>query len=77
MISVPVRDALTARCILERAEEGEGSPKIRELAKRLFNSIFERLTPDQRTEYEKLVAQARTDELDSLIAGTASLHGPH
>ena len=57
-----VRDALLARCILERSKDGEGNQKIHEAAQLLFDSLFGRLTPDQRDEYERFIERAWIEE---------------
>ena len=57
-----VRDALLARCILERSKDGEDNQKIHEAAQLLFDWLFGRLTPDQRDAYERFIERAWIEE---------------
>ncbi len=60
-ISAIVHDALLARCIMERAK-GNGTLNICDAAERLFESLWDRLTPDERREYEAIVDRARIED---------------
>lgn len=75
-MSVMVRDTLIARCILEYADR-EGNKRTYELANSLFNSLFEKLTPDQRNEYDRVVAEARAERVEKFVAEGTSAHGLH
>jgi hypothetical protein len=57
-----VRDALLARCILGRSKDGEDNQKIHEAAQLLVDSLFGRLTPDQRDEYARFIERAWIEE---------------
>ena len=67
-ISAIVHDALLARCIIDWSK-GKGTEKTYDAAERLFESLWGRLTPDERKEYEAIVDRARIEEV---LADTSS-----
>jgi hypothetical protein len=73
-MSNPVRDTLLTRCMMEWAKRKE-IEKICDASERLFDSLWGRLTPAEREEYESIVHQARIDE--TLKEGTSTPQGPN